>query len=255
MARQLLEESSGVPYPSLLLSDRAQFDERRVEEWVGRLLEGEPIQYVLGVAYFAGMRLSVRPGVLIPRPETEELCDLITREVVPPAARRAIDLCTGSGCIALALARELGELHVTALDISEVALEVVRENIQREGLEERIELRQGDLLSPDFRAEGQFDLVVSNPPYVLEHEAEEMLPHVLDHEPEEALFVPNEDGILFYRRILELYVPQLNSGGVIAFELNPLTAQEVLAEGARYGLKGTLRQDLCGRERFYIGRR
>lgn len=251
MARWLLEEAYGTSYPQLVMSEEVQA-KHDIEEWVRALGEGVPIQYVLGYAEFAGMKLRVTPDVLIPRPETEELCHLIKSGGLLRSNSRVIDLCTGSGCIALALKKMEPTAKVDALDVSQRALVVARFNFSIR--KQDIRVLEADLFDASFSPETTYDLVVSNPPYVLEQEKKEMKPYVLQREPSEALFVPDDDGVKFYRRIFELYTPFLSEGGAVAFELNPLTAEEVLELGNDFGLKGELRKDFCGKNRFYFGK-
>lgn len=219
IARQVLEEVFGAPYPHLVISNCKVTEKKDVlQTLMSRLMDREPIQYVLGHAEFGGMDVKVRQGVLIPRPETEELCQLLhDRGFVFPGATVA-DVCTGSGAIALFMAKE--GARVEAVELSTMALEVARENIAIQGYDVR--LREADILR-DFTPLWQdFDLVVSNPPYVLESEKGGILPHVLDNEPSMALFVPDSDSLLFYRRIKEVYRAR-----VMAFEINPLCVAEL----------------------------
>ena len=219
MARQLLEAACGMPYPLLVVSDYKVTQKIDVlEGWLARLLKREPLQYVLGYTYFGGMELVVRQGVLIPRPETEELCQLLLeRGYLFPGAVTA-DICSGSGAIALYMAR--AGAKVEAVELSPLALAVAKENIARQELD--IELREADILQDFTPIYSVYDLVVSNPPYVLEREREQILPHVLEQEPGMALFVPDEDSLLFYRRMKELYTAK-----VFAFEINPLCVEEL----------------------------
>ncbi len=182
-----------------------------------RVAAGEPVQYALGRARFYGMDLAVAPGVLIPRPETAELVDIIADRYGSRRDLRVIDLGTGSGAIAIALARTLKFADITAVDISPQALNIARRNAEEQRA--RIRFVQADMLS--FRPEGRYDIVVSNPPYVLESERVEMEPRVLDHEPELALFVPDADPLRFYSAILRNFA---GHAGAFYFEINPLEA-------------------------------
>ncbi len=231
IARQLLEEACGMPYPLLVVSDYKVTQKIDVlRGWLIRLLKYEPLQYVLGRTYFGGMELNVRQGVLIPRPETEQLCQLLLeRDYLFPGAVAA-DICTGSGAIALFMAR--AGANVEAVEISPLALEVAKENIIRQGVD--IALREADVLKDFAPMYSEYDLVVSNPPYVLEREREGILPHVLGQEPDMALFVPDDNPLLFYQRIKELYHAK-----IFAFEINPLCVEE-------------LRQLFCDRELDFV---
>lgn len=196
----------------------SDFTRRRLEEICTRLEKGEPIQYITSDAYFYGMHLRVEPGVLIPRPETEDLIDLILDRTGRRADMRVLDIGTGSGAIALALARHLPFSRLEAIDISEAALRVARENART--LRADVDFQQADIFSwePEPRS---FDIIVSNPPYVDESERAQMEPNVLDYEPSEALFVPDADPLRYYRRIAALGTDALRPGGLLFFEINP----------------------------------
>uniref|UniRef100_UPI0025A48837 peptide chain release factor N(5)-glutamine methyltransferase n=1 Tax=Bacteroides congonensis TaxID=1871006 RepID=UPI0025A48837 len=174
--------------------------ERELENIIFRLQKNEPIQYIRGFAEFDGRRFKVAPGVLIPRPETVELVELVARENA--SARRLLDIGTGSGCIAISLDKKLPEAEVEAWDISEDALAIARENNKE--LAADVTFLQRDVLSDDWKKAPSFDVIVSNPPYVTEAEKKDMDANVLDWEPELALFVPDDDPLRFYRRIADL---------------------------------------------------
>ncbi|WP_375434629.1 peptide chain release factor N(5)-glutamine methyltransferase [uncultured Hymenobacter sp.] len=191
-----------------------------------RLLRHEPLQYVLGEAWFLDMALEVTPATLIPRPETEELVQLIVQEC--SQVNSVLDVGTGSGCIPLALCRALQPTQVTAVDISSEALAVARRNAVRYGCE--IDFQQVDILneSPRGIAAHTLDVLVSNPPYVLENERALLRPNVLNFEPATALFVPDNDPLLFYRRIAMLGTTLLKLGGKLYFEINEQYAPETV---------------------------
>ena len=193
---------------------------QKIEEILQRLLKNEPIQYITGEARFHGMDFKIRPGVLIPRPETDELVDLIIDENKDKDDLRVLDVCTGSGCIAITLARNLLFSKVTALDISPIAIEVARENST--ALKTKIELVEADIFK--WNASGKYDIIVSNPPYVMDQEALTMDKNVLDYEPHEALFVRDENPLEFYSRIADIAKTSLEADGKLYFEINPLTA-------------------------------
>ncbi|MBD2713605.1 peptide chain release factor N(5)-glutamine methyltransferase [Microvirga sp. STR05] len=195
-----------------------------------RLMRHEPVQYVLGVAHFAGMELAVTPATLIPRPETEELVQLIVTEQRGQSTTLSVlDVGTGSGCIALALCRELEPARTVAVDVSGEALAVASRNAARYGCE--IDFQQVDILTqePQGIAPATLDVLVSNPPYVLESERPLMRANVLNYEPASALFVPNHDPLLFYRCIAELGTKLLRPGGALYFEINEQYATETVA--------------------------
>lgn len=194
-----------------------------------RLRQGEPVQYVVGRAEFAGRWFSVRPSVLIPRPETEELCALIVEENRHKAPLKVLDIGTGSGCIAVTLQLDMPGSEVTAWDISDLALDVTRENARRLGADITVERRDALALQPLGE---QWDVIVSNPPYICNNEKKDMSRNVLDHEPHSALFVPDDEPLLFYRAITRYAASALRPGGALYFELNPLYA-DLTADMAR----------------------
>jgi release factor glutamine methyltransferase len=225
--------------------------ENRLADVQARLLRHEPVQYVLGVAHFAGMELEVTPATLIPRPETEELVQLIVREQRARPARSVLDVGTGSGCIPLALCQALQPTRVVAVDVSAAALAVARRNAIRYGCE--IDFQELDILTrtPTGLPARSLDVLVSNPPYVLENERPRMRPNVLNYEPATALFVPNQDPLLFYRRIAELGITLLRAGGGLYFEINEQYAAEVVALLAALGYVGAAaHQDMFGKNRM-----
>ncbi|SDY17819.1 peptide chain release factor N(5)-glutamine methyltransferase [Hymenobacter psychrophilus] len=215
-----------------------------------RLLRHEPLQYVLGTAHFAGLELEVTPATLIPRPETEELVELIAREQQEGrTGLQVLDVGTGSGCIPLALAARLPGARFTAVDVSAEALAVARRNAVRCGV--TIDFQQVDILAAVPVLAGPLDVLVSNPPYVLESERALMRPNVLAYEPATALFVPNHDPLLFYRRIAQLGRALLGPGGVLYFEINEQFAAETegLLRGLGYAAVVS-HEDIFGRARL-----
>lgn len=261
IARRLLEAAYGQSYPMLVIMPPKDTQIREgwkmIEDWMRRLLAHEPLQYLLGFTDFDGLRVQVSPGVLIPRPETEYLCALIRERFAPMASKKphiqAIDVCTGSGCIALSLARSFANADVEALDWSEQALAVSRTNIDAHPtLSDRLHLIKADVLSETFTPPSTgYDLVVSNPPYVLERERREISPHVLEHEPEMALFVSDDTPLLFYEAILKKFAPLLSSSGLLAFEINQALGKETVALCTKtHGLQAVVIPDQYGRDRF-----
>lgn len=216
----------------------------------GRLMEGEPVQYVLGRAEFCGRWFSVRPGVLIPRPETEELCAWITADSKASASPKVLDIGTGSGCIAITLQLDMPESKVTAWDISADALDVARENAQQLGA--NVNFVKLDALNT--KPEGEWDVIVSNPPYICEKEKKDMAVNVLEHEPHTALFVPDADPLLFYRAITRLAVQTLSKGGRLYFEINPIYADDTCRMMRAEGMTAVeLRSDMYGKQRMAKG--
>lgn len=215
-----------------------------------RLTKGEPVQYVLGRAEFCGRWFNVRPGVLIPRPETEELCAWITADSKASASPEVLDIGTGSGCIAITLQLDMPESKVTAWDISADALDVARENAQQLGA--NVNFVKLDALNA--KPEGEWDVIVSNPPYICEKEKKDMAVNVLEHEPHTALFVPDADPLLFYRAITRLAVQTLSKGGRLYFEINPIYADDTCRMMQAEGMTAVeLRSDMYGKQRMAKG--
>lgn len=221
-----------------------------VEDKLGELQGGRPFQYVLGKAYFYGIDLSVSESVLIPRPETEELVHLIIKDYSRKTAR-IIDIGTGSGCIALALKKNLPNAEVYAMDVSPDALAVARKNAKDLGL--HVEFMLIDILEWDLVMDEnlKFDVVVSNPPYITPKEREEMEGHVLFYEPEIALFAPEESPLLFYQHIADFALQHLTDHGKLYFEINRYYGEEVLDLLRKKGFKNVqLIQDMQGADRM-----
>ena len=222
-----------------------------LEQIAIRLERQEPVQYILGQADFCGRTFMVNEHVLIPRPETEELCQWI----VP--SKKILDIGTGSGCIAITLAAEMPEAEVTAWDISEEALKVAEENAKRTDV--HVKFEQVDIIhlpSSILHQTSSFDLIVSNPPYICNKERETMEANVLEHEPHTALFVPNDDPLLFYRAIAQYGQTALKEGGWLYFEINPLYAeslQDMLSKMSYHDI--TLNNDQYGKQRMIRAKR
>jgi release factor glutamine methyltransferase len=198
-----------------------------------------------------GLELAVHPSVLIPRPETEELVFRILQNQ-NNAGKKVLDLCTGSGCIALSLAAKGDFSSVDALDVSPEALKTATANAQNLGL--GVSFFSFDLLLDVFEENARWDIWVSNPPYVAASESSGMDKRVLDHEPHLALFVPDEDALCFYRRILQLSEKHLNPGGEIFLEINPRYAEELgeLYRAASWIASAECIGDMSGKSRFLI---
>ena len=193
------------------------------------LLKNKPIQYIIGVTEFCGMRFQVDENVLIPRPETEELVNQLVScsvcQLSSPSCR-ILDIGTGSGCIAISLAKLIKESEVTAIDISDKALKVAKKNAETNGVS--VDFIQADIINPkEGLFDKKFDIIVSNPPYVCESEKKEMRANVLDYEPASALFVPDDNPLLFYRKILEFAQKNLRKGGEVWFEINEKLGSEI----------------------------
>ena len=219
VARMVLEMRFGLTMVDVLCERLPSSEELKGIQ--RRLLDGEPVQYVLGEAEFGGRRFRVSPDVLIPRPETYELCQWRLPPMPAEWEGRVLDIGTGSGCIACTLAAELPKAAVTAWDISEGALAVARKNAERSGV--HVSFEQVDVLDiPSALYDEKWDIIVSNPPYICEQEKATMERNVLEHEPHTALFVPNDDPLLFYRAISDYACETLNPDGALYFEINPL---------------------------------
>lgn len=255
LLRIIMEHVKGWNQVELLLradKEVSDFTIGRVNDAVDRLMAGEPIQYVYGDTYWYGMILKVTPDVLIPRPETEELVDLIVKEN-PGSDLRVLDICTGSGCIALALAKSLSFPTVTAIDISDAALDVARTNAEL--LKVKIDFIHADALNLGEGKE-RYDIIVSNPPYIMDSEMKDMDANVLDHEPHLALFVPDSDSLKFYKAIASYALTALVDGGRIYFELNPLTASELADWMRAHGWEDVqLLRDMHSKIRFMVAKK
>ena len=238
-------------------------DEAELHHIQQRLLQGEPVQYVLGVAEFGPFSFHVAPGVLIPRPETYELCQWIitgSTRVREYGGTRILDIGTGSGCIACTLAAELPKAEVTAWDISEEALRIAQGNAKRTNV--NVSFKQADILNVSRtsnlkpRTSKAWDIIVSNPPYICEKERTTMEQNVLKHEPDIALFVPDDDPLLFYRAIAEYGQQSLKPGGWLYFEINPLYAKdlkELLRMMAYHAIE--IKEDQYGKQRMLRAQR
>lgn len=232
----------------MILSENEQ---AKLESILARLRENEPIQYIQGVARFYGRMFQVTPDVLIPRPETEELVQLIVNECAE--ASHILDVGTGSGCIAITLYREMRGTSVTAWDVSEEALAIARQN--NELLSAGVTFLRQDVFS-DALPVGQFDAIVSNPPYVTEQEKPEMEPNVLHWEPGLALFVPDDDPLRFYRRIAQLGQILLGVRGKLYFEINRAYGDPIATMLRRLNYQDVrILKDLSGNNRIVTATR
>lgn len=217
-----------------------------------RLNEHEPIQYILGDAEFLGRRFLVSPAVLIPRPETEELVKLVPLQISSGEENpiRILDIGTGSGCIAISLKELMPFAEVYATDVSEAALAIAQKNIER--LEPQVKLLKHDILNEDIPVQ-DVDTIVSNPPYVAQQEKTSMQKNVLDHEPHMALFVPDNDPLVFYKAIALRGKKVLKPGGHVVVEINALLGSETISvfESENYS-NVILMKDMNGKDRFVL---
>ncbi|MDR0969789.1 MAG: peptide chain release factor N(5)-glutamine methyltransferase [Lentimicrobiaceae bacterium] len=216
---------------------------------VKKLLQHEPIQYITGEVEFCGNTFIVTPDVLIPRPETEEFVLQIKKSFPAKPNCTIWDIGTGSGCIAISLALLIPESIVTGFDVSEKALQIARSNVEKLGT--KVLFAQADVLSVVFPETAQADLIVSNPPYIRESEKQLMQKNVLDYEPALALFVDDNDPLIFYRKITELAARHLNKGGMLYFEINEVFGAEVKQLCENVSLTNVqILKDYKGKERF-----
>jgi release factor glutamine methyltransferase len=250
----ILEAKHQLQRVDLALQPELAFSESELKTWssiLEQLKKEIPIQYILGVTHFYGLEFEVNTAVLIPRPETEELVDLIIQNSKSKAQNsklKILDIGTGSGCIAVALAKNLPNAQVFALDVSEQALATAKTNAEKNQVQLSFIL-QSILETLDLGQ--QFDIIVSNPPYVRELEKQEIKKNVLDNEPHLALFVEDNDALIFYRKIAQLAQKNLNPQGQLYFEINQYLGQEMLDLLQELGFKNSeLRQDIYGNDRM-----
>ena len=250
LAKMLLEDILDISFEKILIDvDLSLVKESIIllDEKVAMLCKYYPIQYVLEKAHFFGRDFFVDSRVLIPRQETEELINEIVIDNKRPDLK-ILDIGSGSGCIGITLAQELKHAHVSFLDIDGGALEVASKNARHFGVDVKCIL--DDILSMDHLPE-YYDIIVSNPPYVTEKERDLMLNNVLDHEPKLALFVPNEDPLIFYKKIIQLSKSHLNKNGRLYLEINEQFGAEMIALCELEKCKRVkLIQDLNGKDRF-----
>ena len=253
LMRILLEDLFGIDLKRQLMEPELRIEEfqyAQLKTSVERLLAGEPVQYVTGVARFGDLLLKVSPSVLIPRPETEELVQKICAAIPEDKPLRIWDIGTGSGCIAIALDKHFVNADVIGFDISEAALQIAKENAESNGA--KVTFVQDDVLNPKSEFFNQpVDLVVSNPPYICDSERAAMESNVLDWEPQNALFVPDENPLLFYRQILRLAKKQLAPDGQVWFEINERMGEEMLLLCREMGFAEVeILLDFAGKHRF-----
>ena len=280
IVRTVLDVEYGMTLTDIIcgkVNELSSDEERNLEEIIIRLQNGEPVQYVLGEADFAGRTFHVEPGVLIPRPETAELCQWIEENVSSLEAdesKQILDICTGSGCIAITLGLTIPNSEVTGWDISEDALRIAQGNMEMlKAGNVRIEYQDALMLpkaaeaaeiseiseaakmseaaEADSALAKNWDIIVSNPPYICEKEKADMEKNVLEHEPSIALFVPDEDPLKFYRAIAEYASSALKSGGALYFEINPIYEKETREMLQDLGFKDIeTKEDAYGKKRM-----
>ena len=269
IVRTVLDVEYGMTLTDIIcgkVNELSSDEERNLEEIITRLQNGEPVQYVLGEADFAGRTFHVEPGVLIPRPETAELCQWIEEEVSSLDAddsKQLLDICTGSGCIAITLGLTLPNSEVTGWDISEDALRIAQGNVEMlKARNVRIEYQDALMLPKAAEAaeiseaaesslSKSWNIIVSNPPYICEKEKADMEKNVLEHEPSIALFVPDKEPLKFYRAIAEYASSALKSEGALYFEINPIYEKETREMLEELGFKDIkTKEDAYGKKRM-----
>ncbi len=255
LVRMLLQQVAGWSLVDMLTHNDLTLtaaQQMQIADAVDRLKRYEPIQYILGAAEFDGMRLVVDARALIPRPETAELVLLLAETLSPDAS--VLDIGTGSGCIAVALAHRLPQAQVSAYDVSPDALALAAENARNQGV--KIDFRQVDILHDAPADAPVFDAIVSNPPYVTDSERASMEANVLDYEPALALFVPDDDPLLFYRAIADFAWTHLSIGGRLFFEINHRFGAEIVMMLRHKGFANcAVQHDAFGKERFVVAQK
>jgi len=249
--RLIMESVCGLSYTEMILQkDRVPDADKKneIEGIIKRLKTYEPIQYILGETEFFDLKLKVNPNVLIPRPETEELVNWILESEIAQQSK-ILDIGTGSGCIGLALKANLPESVVLGIDISEKALETARNNAQSNNLD--VIFKKADILHFDANNWAEPDVVVSNPPYVRDSEKQLMQKNVLDFEPVGALFVPDDDPLLFYSAIAEFSIKRLRKSGFLFLEINEYLGAEIKELLEDVGFRHVeIKMDLFGKNRM-----
>ena len=250
VARYLLEVGYGLSMSDILCGAVEQLPQAELKEKMQRLADGEPVQYIVGTAEFYGRRFHVAPGVLIPRPETAELCQWIIEET--RGGLPILDIGTGSGCIAITLALDIPNAEVEAWDISLEALTIAHKNANT--LNANVTFKEKDIIKCSIApvlAEQKVSVIVSNPPYIVPSESSAMSDSVLNHEPNIALFTPEDDPLKFYRAISDYAKTALLPQGKLYFEINPLFAQQLEALLKEQGFCDiTFKNDQYGKQRF-----
>ena len=256
----ILEKLHGLKRIDLALNPQTVMDGAHLKQWkniVSELKKQRPIQYILGETTFYGLSFLVNENTLIPRPETEELVELIIKSFessVSGSGLKILDIGTGSGCIAISLAKNIPNAAVFAIDVSEEALATAKKNAELNKV--AIDFTSTNILdvvtlSAVAGLDKQFDIIVSNPPYVRNVEKAEIKPNVLEYEPHLALFVEDTDALLFYRKIAELAIKNLNPNGKLYFEINQYLGKETIKLLEDFGFRNVeLKKDIYGNDRI-----
>ena len=251
----LVLEHFGISTTDVLTGKEVEADRvTELDRVIARVNDGEPVQYVLGEAWFYGMKFRVDPSVLIPRPETEVLVDLALTARPAVETIRVLDLCTGSGAIAVAIARSRPGWSVTATDLSDAALKTARDNAQ--ALNAAVTFLQHDTLSGDPPISEQVDIIVSNPPYIPVRERDSMPRHVVGYEPSMALFTSDAEGLEFYRAISSIALQALTPEGSLAVEIHEQAGKAVAQVFLQAGFHTVeVKKDQFGKERYVTASR
>lgn len=248
----ILKKIKGLSRVDLALNPELEFPEKEAQQldfYLNELQKQKPIQYLLGTTEFFGLTFNVNPNVLIPRPETEELVDWIVRKNQSKTDLKILDIGTGSGCIAISLAKNL-KAEVFAFDISENALQTAQFNADQNQV--FVHFVEFDILNDLWEGE-PFDIIVSNPPYVRESEKHEIKPNVLENEPHSALFVPDDNPLVFYEKITDFAQKHLTKNGQLFFEINQYLGQETAEIPQQKGFKNIrLKKDIYGNDRMIL---
>ena len=256
-ALHIFRHVAGVSLVDVFSTGSRVFSEKQsdeIREIVARLQKNEPLQYILGETNFYGLDFYVNLSTLIPRPETEELVEFVLQNTSPLLPYRILDIGTGSGCIAVALAKYLPKAHITGWDISEKALETAAKNAERNQVNVTFEKRD-ILLSEPKDIKEKYDIIVSNPPYVPKREKEYINKNVLEYEPASAIFVPDDDPLLFYKKISSLAPYLLKKEGLLFFETSSIFGKATADMLRETGFGNVeLRKDMSGKDRMILGK-
>jgi release factor glutamine methyltransferase len=251
IAREVVCRVCGYTFSQLVINYDSECFIENLQTIIDQLAASRPVQYVTGVAEFCDLEFKVCEGVLIPRPETAELVAQIVADTHPGA--KILDVGTGSGAIAVALAKSIDGAEVTAVDISDIALEIASENAERNGVD--IRFCKADALD-DMTSLGEFDVIVSNPPYIPQSDIVRMERNVVDYEPHTALFVSDDDALCFYRSIAQNGVKMLRMGGALYFEIYEQFGKQIRQMLEQMGYNDiVVAKDIFGKERMVWSRR
>jgi len=253
ITNMVLEHLTGMNKTDRMIHKHQEFLAEQEEQFVqmtAALLNNRPIQYVLGEAWFGGMKFLVNEHTLIPRPETEELIEWI-KATANPEPQNILDIGTGSGCIPITIKKEFPLWQISAIDVSNNTLQVAKQNARLNAVE--IDFTCMDFLNEERWSDmSEYHIIISNPPYIKKSEKGSMSAHVVDHEPHIALFVPDDDTLIFYKKIAAFGLSHLKKHGKLFFEINQMLGQEVCELLKQMGYATILRKDLHGNDRMIM---